>query len=231
MDDTSSNSDNAGSFQVTVSGLTAAASFEARLTLSLTPGFYILEATLAAGAPAGFWGLEVLASKGQAAGGFNLGGALFPQASNPAFGAFLLASTQTVTATLNAQPPPGTSLTMRFLDSNRQLIGGPVTGPPPLTLAGSLTPGFYIVEVYCPASVPATYQLGLAANFFSGGVDTGGYLAAAITGFGAFYVPESQDVTMKLYGRTTYGSGGAGDMILTLKDSNRNVIAVAGPWP
>jgi hypothetical protein len=207
------------------------ASFEPRLTLSLTPGFYILEATLAAGAPAGFWGLEVLASKGQAAGGFNLGGALFPQASNPAFGAFLLASTQTVTATLNAQPPPGTSLTMRFLDSNRQLIGSPVTGPPPLTLAASLTPGFYIVEVYCPASVPVTYQLGLAANFFSGGVDTGGYLAADITGFGAFYVPEGQDITMMLYGRTTYGSAGAGDMILTLKDSKRDVITVVRPRP
>lgn len=210
--------------------IAAAALFEPTLTRSLAPGFYIVEATLAPGAPAGFWGLEVLTSLGQAAGGFNLGGALHPSSDNkPGFGAFLLMSTQTVTATLNAQVPSGTLLTMRFLDSDRRPIGNPVSGAPPLRLSYSLSPGFYIVEVNNGAASPVTFQLGLAADFFSGGVDTGGYLGADTIGFGAFYVPVAQDVTMKLFGQKTYGAGGAGSMILTLRDSNRQVLQVIGP--
>jgi len=212
--------------------LTAAGAglFEPQLARFLNPGFYILEATLASGAAAGFWGLEVLTSVGQAAGGFNLGGALHPAGSNtPGFGAFMLSTPQKVTANLNAQAPSGTSLTMRFLDSNKRLIGNPVSGAPPLQLGASLSPGFYVVEVYNGASTPVTYQLGLAADFFSGGMDTGGYLAADTVGFGAFYVPVAQNVTMKLYGRKTYGSAGAGNMVLTLRDSNRQILQVVGP--
>jgi len=205
------------------------AAFEPQLTRLLSPGFYILEATLAPGAAPGFWGLEVLTSRGQAAGGFNLGGALDASGVSPAFGAFLLTAPQTVKATVNAQMPAGSALTMRFLDAQRKQIGEPVTGPAPLSLSYSLAPGFYIVEVYNSASVPVTYQLGLAADFFAGGVDTGGYLAAGLTGFGAFYVAEAQDVTMKLFGQNTYGAGGAGSMILTLKDANRQVLQVVGP--
>jgi hypothetical protein len=204
--------------------------FEPQLTRFLNPGFYILEATLAPGAAAGFWGLEVLTSVGQAAGGFNLGGALPPSSSNtPGFGAFMLSTPQTVTANLNAQAPAGTSLTMRFLDSSKKLIGNPVSGPPPLQLGVPLSAGFYIVEVYNGAVSAVTYQLGLAADFFSGGVDTGGYLTSGIVGFGGFYVPVAQNVTMKLFGQNTYGSAGAGSMVLTLKDSNRQVIQTIGP--
>ena len=204
--------------------------FEPELTRFLNPGFYILEATLASGAAAGFWGLEVLTSVGQAAGGFNLGGALHPASSNtPGFGAFMLSTPQKVTANLNAQVPSGTSLTMRFLDSNKTLIGSPVSGAPPLQLSASLPPGFYVVEVYNGAPSAVTYQLGLVADFFSGGVDTGGYLAPDTVGFGAFYVPVAQNVTMKLYGQKTYGSAGAGSMILTLRDSNRQILQVVGP--
>jgi len=203
--------------------------FEPQLTRFLPSGFYILEATLAPGAAPGFWGLEVLTSRGQAAGGFNLGGALYASGARAAFGAFLLTAPQTVKATVNAQMPAGSMLTMRFLDSQRSQIGNPVTGAAPLSLSYSLAPGFYIVEVYNSASVPVTYQLGLAADFFAGGVDTGGYLAAGITGFGAFYVPEAQEVAMKLFGQNTYGAGGAGSMILTLKDANRQVLQVVGP--
>jgi len=208
----------------------AGAVFERQLTRSLDPGFYILEATLAQGAGAGFWGLEVLTSLGQAAGGFNLGGALHPSGANqPGFGAFMLSAPQKVTSTLNAQVPSGTSLSMLLLDSNKALIGNPVSGAPPLQLSASLSAGFYIVEVYNGASTPVTYQLGLAADFFSGGVDTGGYLGSGTVGFGAFYVPVAQNVTMKLYGQKTYGSAGAGNMVLTLRDSNRQILQVVGP--
>jgi sugar lactone lactonase YvrE len=203
--------------------------FEPQLTRFLVPGFYILEATLAPGAVPGLWGLEVLTSRGQAAGGFNLGGALYASGARPAFGAFLLTAPQTVKATVNAQMPAGSWLTMRFLDAQRKQIGESVGGAAPLSLSYSLAPGFCIVEVYNSASVPVTYQLGLAADFFAGALYTGGYLAAGITGFGAFYVPEAQEVTMKLFGQNTYGGGGAGSMILTLKDANRQVLQVVGP--
>jgi hypothetical protein len=204
----------------------SANSFEPVLVRNLTPGFYIVEATTAPAGADGYWGLEVLTSKGQAAGGFNLGGAVDNRA---AFGAFMVSTTQTVTATLNAQVAAGVTLTMRFLDSQKNLIGSPVSGSPPLTLKNSSSPGFYVIEVNQSTSTPYTFQLGLAADFFAGGVDAGGYVGAGLTGFGAFYVPETQDVTMKLYGRTTYGVGGAGDLVLTLKDANRNVITTVKP--
>jgi sugar lactone lactonase YvrE len=216
--------------KVAASSTAGGAPFEAQLTRFLNPGFYIVEATLAPGAAAGFWGLEVLTSVGQATGGFNLGGALHPSRDNtPGFGAFLLASAQTVTANLAAQVPSGTSLSMRFLDANKRQIGSPVSGPPPLRLGLSLSPGFYVVEVYNGASTPVTYQLGLAADFFSGGMDTGGYLGPGIVGFGAFYVPVAQNVTVRLFGQRTYGSAGAGSMVLTLRDSNRQILQVVGP--
>ncbi len=219
-------------FTVTQSGAPGSVSptsFEPRLVRNLAPGFYILEATLGPQALGGFWGMEVITSLGQAAGGFNLGGGVSPAAANPGFGAFLLSGTQTVTATLNAQVSPGTLMTLRFLDSGRRPIGDPVMGIPPLTLSRSLDAGFYVVEVYSSGPAPFNFQLGLAADFFVGGVNTGGYLGPGNVGFGAFYVPETQDVTMKLYGRSTYGATGAGDLILTLRDADRKVLATVPP--
>lgn len=57
----------------------------------------------------------------------------------------------------------------------------------------------------------------------------GGHVGPGITGFGAFYVPEAQDVTVKLYGRTTYGAAGAGSLVLTLKDANPILLQVVKP--
>lgn len=215
-------------FTVTQAGAGAPSltAFEPTVTLRLPAGFYIAEATLAPGARGGFWGLEVLTSLGQAAGGFNLGGGLHPGSAYPGFGAFLLSEPQKVTATLNGFLPEGAQFTMRLLSSNRQVIGTPVTGVPPLTLSQDLQPGFYIVEVANNGTVPANYLLGLAATFFAGGVDTGGYLGPGITGFGAFYVPVEQDVTLHVFGRNTYGSAGAESVILTLRDSDRKVLRV-----
>ncbi len=216
---------------VTQAGATppAATAFQPTLTLRLPAGFYIAEATLAPGARGGFWGLEVLTSLGQAAGGFNLGGGLHPGGAYPGFGAFLLSEPQRVAATLNGFLTEGAQFTLRLLNSSRQPIGTPVSGVPPLQLAQDLQPGFYIVEVANSGTVPANYLLSLAADFFAGGVDTGGYLGPGITGFGAFFVPEEQDVTIHLFGRNTYGSAGAESVILTLRDSNRKVIRVISP--
>lgn len=220
-------------FTLTQAGFTAdASSFEPALARTLPAGFYVVEATLAPGARGGFWGMEVLASKGQSAGGFNLGGSIYATVNPVGFGAFLLSTPQKVTATLNAQTPPGRALLMQFLDSQRKAVGTSVYGPPPLTLAQDLQPGFYVVEVSVSPgfTAPFTFQLGLAADFFVGGLDTGGYVGPGITGFGAFYLPEDQAVTIKLFGRNTYGSDtGAGSLVLTLKDASRKVLQVVQP--
>ena len=112
---------------------------------------------------------------------------------------------------------------MRLLDSNR----GPIqSGPSPLQ--ASLQPGFYIVEVTNNSSSLLTYSLALSAESFSGGVDTGGYIGPGITGFGAFYLPVEQDVSLRMFGKNTYGPYGAGSLILTLRDAARNVIQQVG---
>ena len=73
------------------------------------------------------------------------------------------------------------------------------------------------------------YSLALSADFFSGGVDVGGYIGPGITGFGAFYVPVDQDVSMHIFGKNAYGAAGAGRLALTLRNASRNVIPQVGP--
>jgi len=74
------------------------------------------------------------------------------------------------------------------------------------------------------------YSLALSADFFSGGVDVGGYIGPGITGFGAFYVPVDQDVSMHIFGKNAYGAAGAGRLVLTLRNASRNVmIPQVGP--
>ncbi len=219
-------------FTISQDGLPATVgptSFEPRLVRTLTPGFYIAEATLAPGALGGFWGMEVVASQGRSVGGFNLGGALHAAATNPGFGGFLLNAQQTVTLTLNAQISAGTLLTMRLVDPNRRPVGNPVSGLPPLRQTFNLAPGFYVVEVFSSGPAPFNFQLGLAADFFVGGVDVGGYIGPGSVGFGAFFLTDGQEVTISLFGRSTYGPPGAGNLILTLRDSNRNIIQTVSP--
>jgi sugar lactone lactonase YvrE len=198
--------------------------FEPQLTIHLQPGFYIAEVTLAQGAANGFWGLEVLASGGQLSGGLDSGGALagalpgFP--SSPGFAGFYLPTPQTVTATATASRPVG----LLLLDSNRSTIA---SGSGPLQAA--LQPGFYIMAVITNPGPPLNYSLSVSSDFFSGGIDVGGCIAPGISGFGAFYLPVEQDVSMHMIGRNTYGASGAGSLVLTLRDANRNVIQQVGP--
>jgi hypothetical protein len=182
--------------------------FEPQLVTHLPAGFYIVEATLAQGASGGFWGLEVLT--GESSGGFDLGGAItsatpaglfrIPKDANPGFGAFYLLTPQTVTATATA---PGASLTLRLLDASRQPIATNV-GTGTSSLQVTLQPGFYIAEVDTDTQGVFDYSLALSADCFSGGLDTGGYIAPGIVGFGAFYLPVEQDVSMHMFGRNTY---------------------------
>lgn len=203
---------------------------EPSLNITLQPGFYIAEVT---GSIAGYWGMEALAQRGDLSGGFNLGGGIQENGATPGFGAFYLRDTQNVFIRMTAQVVPGGnasgfSMCVRLLDSNRQPIGTDQCATTVVEFQRTLNSGFYVVEVRSGASSPrATFQLGLAANYFSGGVDVGGFLAPGLTGFGAFYLPSdqgAQEAKIKVLGRPTYGSGGTCDLKLRLLDGNRNVI-------
>lgn len=200
--------------------------------------FYIAEAALAPNATEGYWGMEVALSKEprEMTGGFNLGGGFDGGGRNPGFGAFSLSSPQRVTFTVNAQPLAGPIALTVDLEKDGQRIAG-VAGTPqpsaPLTFSADLTPGFHVVVINSAStSGRGTFQLALGTTgSFAGGVVVGGYITRdnggnSLTGFGAFCVPATQSVTVKLFGQTEYASASAGDLILTLRDYQRNVIRV-----
>jgi NHL repeat len=210
-----------------VEGSLDAGTFEPQLVTHLPAGFYIVEATLVQGSSVGFWGLEVFTE--QSDGGFDLGGG-FSQ-TVPGFGAFYLVTPQTVTATATTPLFRVSDVTLSLLDSNHQPIatnaGSDVTGTASLRV--TLQPGFYIAQVTATDRAVFNYTLALSADFFSGGLDTGGYIGPGTVGFGAFYLPVDQDVSIRMFGRNTYGPIGAGKLVLTLRDANRNVIQQVGP--
>lgn len=200
--------------------------------------FYVAEAALAPGAHEGYWGMEVklTAEPRELSGGFNLGGGFEGGAQSPGFGAFSLSSAQRVSFTIYAQPLAGPIALKVDLMKDGQRIDG-VTGTPgpstPLTFAADLTPGFHVVVISSTAeSGRGTFQLALGTSgSFAGGVVVGGFITrdaagGSLTGFGAFCVPKTQPVTVKLYGQTEYGAGAAGDLILTMRDYQRKVIKV-----
>ncbi len=190
--------------------------------------FYIAEATLAPGQREGFWGMEVLVSQGQLTGGFNLGGGFAGNGQLPGFGAFSLSTPQRVTINVAAQALPGATGQVGLdvaLKKDGQRVAG-ANGAPPLNFSADLTPGFHVVEIVsAPGSPRGTFQMGLEALGFSGGVVVGGFITEGLTGFGAFCVPQSQNVDMRLVGNSEYGEAAAGDLILTLRDAGRNVLA------
>lgn len=215
----------------------------ATLTLPATGNcatdFYIAEATLAPGAKQGYWGMEVKLSQEprELRGGFNLGGGFDGGGMNPGFGAFSLSSSQRVTFSIYAQSLGGPiALVVDLLKDNTSYVTG-IQGTPgattPLTFFADLTPGFYVVRINSTASSDrGAFQLALGTQgSFAGGVVVGGYLTRdsggnSLSGFGAFCVPQTQGVTVSLYGESLYGANAVGDLVLTMRDYQRNVIGV-----
>jgi len=218
------------------------------------PGFYITEVALADGARSGFWGMELATTAGDRLlqGGFNLGGGFDANAGNPGFGAFNITNPanerQTVKITVQAQAVPtqgysagnlglSVQLYQPQADGSRVAVGQGASGAPPLSVSTTVNPGFYIVEIKSLAGSPrGTFQMSLETQYtnraggaFQGGVVVGGYLTRdaagkSLTGFGAFCISENQTVTVKTSGASTYGDAGAGDLVLTLKDRNGQVL-------
>ena len=94
-----------------------------------------------------------------------------------------------------------------------------------------------MVEIKSLTGSPAgTYQMALGTTFsdrpggaFQGGVNVGGFISRdpagnSLTGFVAFCVSEAQNVNIRTLGGTSFGEVGAGDLILTLLDAERQVI-------
>jgi hypothetical protein len=195
---------------------------------SLPVGFYITQFTNAPGTSEGNWDSTIQVSQGVMTGGFSFGGGLQENGATPAYGAFTVTSAQNMSlliqaaALSNAAP---LAVQVRLLDANRNVVGSPMTGTGSLQFNAALTPGFYIVEVRSGAASPrGNLQATLNATAIVGGIDTGGFVAAGQVGYGAFYIPQAQDVTVQAVGAST-GSWGAGCLQVQLVDANRNVVA------
>ena len=188
----------------------------------LNAGFYVIEVTLGTGEREGSWGLEVLTSGAALTGGFNLGGGFDSVGSQrTGFAGFNLGTAQFVSVDLAAQALPGANgpaLTVHILDSSRTQVSSTFSGSPPIRFGQNLPAGFYIIEASSLAG-RGTYQLGLGAQSFAGGIDVGGFITGGLTGFGGLYLPNSQTVTIKLYS-LAYGSLGAGKLKVRVRDQN-----------
>jgi trimeric autotransporter adhesin len=198
-------------------------------TVSLPAGFYIATVQLGQGEHQGYWGLGV-STQGVLSGGFNCGGAI--QAANlpPGFCFVSLHSTQEVHVHIDAEPAgagtdPGLGLSVRLLDGRLNPIGPGWTGTSSVDFTVTLTPGPTILEVRGGnQSRTENFQASLSAPAFSGVAYTGGFVEAGTVGFGAFYLPEAQQVSLKVFGQAQYGGDGAGALRLTLRDASQNVL-------
>jgi hypothetical protein len=83
----------------------------------------------------------------------------------------------------------------------------------------------YIIELRGTVNAPpATFQLGISADTMAGPAYAGGHIVPGLSGFGAFYLPQQQDVKIKASGAPANGPEGAGNLELRLLDAARNLI-------
>ena len=213
-------------------------------------GFYTSALTLQQGAEPGFWGMEVLTTAGNRLleGGINLGGAFDADARNPGFGAFNIANraneNQIVELSIQAAalPTEGFSLenlglSVQIVDGNREPVTEEVTGTDLIAFQAELPPGFYIVRIKSlPGSPRGTFLMAMTTRFtdragggFQGGANVGGYIARkedgnSTTAFAGFCLSESQQVLIRSEAGTSRGPLGAGNLILTIRDRNRDLV-------
>ena len=182
------------------------------------------------GQPDGVWGMVTLVgdfSEGSDffEGGYDLGGGF--SLGIPGFGAFLLTEPKSITLSLSAEAvagEPGPEFLLRILDSQRALVGDEVSGTQTASVTRTLAPGFYVVEVRSLAGT-GTFQLSIQADTLPVGAIAGGYGAPGITGSGSFSVDARKKVSILLFGKNFYSPFGAGNLMLTLKDSTGAVRA------
>jgi len=203
--------------------------------------FYEADATLNAGQQQGVYSMIVSINQGLLAGGFNLGGGFGASGTMPGFGQFQTSNLAAgaVNIQIQAQPLSGTAvnLIVTVLNaSNNNSMVYMTSGPPPLNfntpvLAQST---YYTVAVSSAAGSPSgTFQMSMATasglGGFQGGVVAGGMAIAGVTGYGAFCLPISQPVSIKLQTGSTFGTAAAGVMTMTMKNKATGQVFPPSP--
>lgn len=216
------------------------------------PGFYIAAIEQMEGAEDGFFGAEIATTIKPnqlrlLQGGFNLGGAFAADRGAPGFGAFNIANRngeqQRVTINVNANPLTTAGFNNDDLGISVELIGpgdvvlGAISGAPPLTLDRIIGLGFHRVRIRSLIGSPrGIFAMSLATTFvdragggFQGGVNVGGLLTRTadgtpVRGFVSFCISDPQIVKLRTEGKLTRGESGAGPMLLTIKDRDRDIV-------
>lgn len=209
------------------------------LRANLQPGFYVAEARLAQGEQQGYWSMQV-GPAGVLAGGFIAGGAILNSAYAPGWIAFSLPRPDTVRVQAVAQVLPAKatcyicptpvpfSMTARLLNGNRNQIGTEEVGAASLSFAQTVDAGFYIIELRGGRDVPtAAFQLGVNADSLSGPAYAGGLIVPGLSAFGAFYLPQQQEVSLRASGAPDNAPGGAGNLELRLLDADGRPVKSA----
>ena len=200
--------------------------------------FHIARVELGGTTEEGFWGMEVKLSENprELTGGFNLGGVLKGDGGLPSFGAFSLSRSQQVKVWVAAQGFKGAQALARVeLRSDGQVIEaaeGALGGETRLNIERELPPGFYVVRLRSlPGAPRANFQMALEApgGSFNGGVVVGGFLdrredGTSRNGFGAFCLPSSQNVGVRVLGLSEYPGVGAEALTLSVLDNDRELL-------
>ncbi len=210
--------------------------WEPRIMRPLDSGFYVATAEQSPAGNDGFWSLEARTSDA-VTGGIAYGGVLAGGGKDVAFTAFTISQTQVVSGSVTiGQYTSGTGpldITLQILDVQRKPVGSAFTGTGTLQWSRELPPGYYIIETRSGASTPsASVQALISASRMEGGVSAGGSLlrSLGITGYLGFALASTQDAIVNLYNSNTFGyPRGAGEVILTLYDTKRNVLKRTGP--
>ena len=213
-------------------------------------GYFTSGLTLQDGAEGGTWGMEVLTTAGNRLleGGINLGGAFDADARSAGFGAFNIANrgneNQIVAVTINAEAiptegflPENLGLSVQIVNGAREPVTDEIIGSDHIEFEAELTPGFYIIRIKSlPGSPRGTFSMGLLTRFvdragggFQGGANVGGYIArkaggSSTTAFAGFCISQNQNVIIRTEAGTTRGLIGAGNLILTIKNRQREIV-------
>ena len=203
---------------------------EPSFTINLPAGFYIATVRNPPASRDGYWGLVTALNHGVFPGGFSLGGVVLGNDGFPGYGGFYASGAQQVSVQISAQPLSSTgvmSIRARLLDSKRQLVGAEETGTNSIQFSRALMDGFYILEVRSGVNGPSvSFQASFLGPAIAGGSSIGSYVSQGAVGYGAFSIPDQQDVTFSTSGPVD-GKYGAGCVQIQLFDANRNLLKTA----
>lgn len=193
-------------------------------------GYYVAVVKLAANSQEGFWGLAVNTSSGVNVGGFTAGAVLKENGAAPGFVAFFLSQPVAVNVLVQEYTNKINQFTVSIdsVDSSgtRSTVYGPVKTKLGVSASTSvLQPGFYVAQAYSQTGdLRGRFGMALNGEGFVSGVNIGGWLDSTTggtgEGFGAFYVASPQVVNFNMLFGTSYGTAGAGKLLLDVYYEN-----------